>query len=206
MALGRHLVLITCIGTLAVGISAIPAKAPKKKIDFNRDIRPIVDKCLACHGHDPKQVMAGLRLDNRDGAIATLRDGKRAIVPGHPEQSELISRVLSTNPDEKMPPPSSNKVISEDDKKLLKLWIEEGAEYKPHWAFVSPVRPPTPVVKLKSWPRSPIDAFVLEKLEDNGLKPSPEADKRTLIRRVSLDLTGIPPTPQEVNAFLADKS
>jgi hypothetical protein len=205
MALGRHILLFTCLGAFVAGISAIPA-TPRKKIDYNRDIRPIIDKCLTCHGHDPKAIMAGLRLDIRDGAIKKLADGKFAIVPGHPEQSELITRINSTDPDEKMPPPSSNKVISAEDKALLKLWIEEGAEYKPHWAFVAPVRPPLPAVKLKTWPRNGIDNFILDKLEESGLKPSPEADRRTLIRRVSLDLTGIPPTPQEIDAFLKDKS
>lgn len=205
MALGRHLILFSCLGIFAAGISAFPP-SPKKKIDFNRDIRPIIDKCLTCHGHDPKAVMAGLRLDVRESAISKLKDGKIAIVPGHPEQSELITRINSTDDDEKMPPPSSNKVLSAEDKALLKLWIEEGAEYKKHWAFVAPVRPPLPSVKLKSWPKNAIDYFVLEKLEEQGLKPSPEADRRTLIRRVSLDLTGIPPTEKEVNAFLNDKS
>lgn len=205
MALGRHLVLISCLGLFVAGISAIPS-TPKKKIEFNRDIRPIIEKCLTCHGHDPKQVMAGLRLDVRDSAVSKLSDGKFAIVPGHPERSELIARINSTDPDEKMPPPSSNKILSDEEKGLLRTWILEGAEYKKHWAFVAPVRPALPVVKLKNWPRNPIDNFILAKLEENGLKPSPEADKRTLIRRVSLDLTGIPPTPHEVNAFLNDKS
>ncbi|HWA83256.1 MAG TPA: DUF1549 domain-containing protein, partial [Fimbriimonadaceae bacterium] len=206
MALGRHLVLVCCLGIFAAGISAIPAAPKKKKIDFNRDVRPIIDKCLTCHGHDPKAVMAGLRLDVRESATSKLKDGKIAIVPGHPEQSELIARINSTDDDEKMPPPSSNKILSAEDKATLKLWIEEGAEYKQHWAFVAPVRPPQPSVKLKSWPRNPIDYFILEKLEEEGLKPSPEADRRTLIRRVSLDLTGIPPTLKEVEAFLKDKS
>ncbi|MFI5386761.1 MAG: DUF1553 domain-containing protein [Fimbriimonadales bacterium] len=212
--LGRLVVLASCLGVLAIGIAGSAtgragesaARSAHSKVEFNRDIRPIVEKCLTCHGHDPKQVMAGLRLDDRDSATSKLRDGKTAIVPGHPEQSELIHRINSTDPDEKMPPPSSNKTLTEEEKGLLKLWIEEGAEYKKHWAFVAPVRPSLPAVKLKTWPRNPIDAFILAKLEENGLKPSPEADRRTLIRRVSLDLTGIPPTPREVDAFLKDKS
>ena len=210
MALGRHLIILASIGVFATGLYALPEKpkpaTAKKKIDFNRDIRPIVDKCLACHGHDPKAVMAGLRLDVREGAIKKLDDGKFGIVPGHPEKSELIKRINTTDKYALMPPPSSNKIISAEEKKLLALWIEEGAEFKQHWSFVPPVRPVPPKTKLKSWIKNPIDAFVLEKLEDNHLKPSPEADRRTLIRRVSLDLTGIPPTPKEVSDFLADKS
>ena len=210
MALGRHLLIFSSIGVLAAGLYAVPsqlkvAKA-KKQIDFNRDIRPIVDKCLACHGHDPKTVLAGLRLDTRDGSTKTLSDGKAAIVPGHPERSELVKRVNSPSKDDLMPPPSSNKILSAEEKKLLTIWIAEGAEYKPHWAFTAPIRPALPTVKLKSWLKSPIDAFVLATLEENHLKPSPEADKRTLIRRLSLDLNGIPPTPQEVSAFVNDKS
>ena len=210
MALGRHLLVFSSIGALAAGLYAVPSQPKpaktKKQIDFNRDIRPIVDKCLACHGHDPKTVLAGLRLDTRDGATMKLADGKAAIVPGHPERSELVKRVNSSSKDDLMPPPSSNKILSAEEKKLLTIWIAEGAEYKEHWAFVAPVRPPLPTVKLKSWVKSPIDAFVLATLEENKLKPSPEADKRTLIRRLSLDLNGLPPTPAEVSAFINDKS
>jgi len=209
--LGRLFIPLTCLGLLGIGVSALgpgPKKlVPKKeKLDFNRDIRPIIDKCLTCHGRDPKAVMAGLRIDKREVATAKLADGKIAIVPGHPEQSELVRRIYSTDPDVIMPPPSSNKILTPDEKATLKEWIAEGAEYKPHWAFVPPVRWPLPAVQDKNWPRNPIDSFVLAKMEDNGLEPSPEADKRTLIRRVSLDLTGIPPTPKEVDAFLKDKS
>ncbi|MEI8281960.1 MAG: DUF1549 domain-containing protein, partial [Armatimonadota bacterium] len=210
MALGRHLLVFGSITILATGLYALPsgpkAAKAKKKIDFNRDIRPIVDKCLACHGHDPKTVLAGLRLDTREGATKKLADGRAAIVPGNSGKSEMMRRVLTTDKNEIMPPPSSNKILSADDKKLLKLWIEEGAEYKQHWAFVAPVRMAPPITKLKTWAKTSIDSFVLATLEENHLKPSPEADKRTLIRRVSLDLTGIPPTPAEVSAFMNDKS
>ena len=210
MALGRHLIILSSFGVLAAGLYAVPSQAKpakvKKKIDFNRDIRPIVDKCLACHGHDPKTVLAGLRLDTRDGATMKLADGKAAIVAGHPEKSEMIKRVNSTDKYEIMPPPSSNKILSAEDKKLLAIWIQEGAEYKEHWAFVVPTRPVPPTTKLKNWVRNPIDSFILERLEENHLKPTVPADKRTLIRRVSLDLNGIPPTPKEVSDFLADKS
>jgi hypothetical protein len=196
------------LSIFATAVVAHPSESkPKKhKVEFNRDIRPILDKCLSCHGHDPKAIQAGLRLDRRDGATAKLADGNFAIVPGHPELSELTKRIYSTDKYSLMPPPESNRVLSADDKAMLVEWIKEGAEYKPHWAFVKPVRPPVPAVEEKNWPANPIDNFILAKLEEEGLKPSPDADKRTLIRRVSLDLTGLPPTPQEVDNFLADKS
>lgn len=196
---------------LAAGIVATAQRVPtalKKptKMDFNRDIRPILDKCLSCHGHDPKAIRAGLRLDLRSGATKVLDDGQRAIVPGHPEQSMLVTRIYATDKFLRMPPPSSNRVLSDEEKATLKEWIRQGAEYKPHWAFVKPVRPQLPSVADKSWPANPIDYFVLAKLEENGLHPSPDADKRTLLRRVSLDLIGLPPTLEETNAFLNDHS
>ncbi len=204
--LGLH---VTGFCVLAAGVWSLPGKAGKttavKKIDYNRDVRQIITKCFTCHGHDSKAVAADLRLDQFDSATKKLPSGEYAIVPGHPEKSELIERIYAKNA-LLMPPKSSNKVLSDEEKAILKKWIEEGAEYKQHWAWVKPVRPALPVVKLKSWARNPIDTFILATLEEKGLKPSPEADNRTLIRRVSLDLTGIPPTPAEVNAFLKDKS
>jgi hypothetical protein len=179
---------------------------PAEKLDYNRDIRPILaEKCFTCHGHDPKNLQAGLRLNQRETAIGKLASGHRAIVPGNPQASELVKRIYS-DAMSRMPPASSQKVLSEAEKQTLKRWIAQGAEYKPHWAFVKPVRPPLPAVKLKSWPRNSIDYFILARLEREGWKPSPEADRTTLIRRVSLDLTGLPPTPAEVDAFLKDKS
>jgi hypothetical protein len=183
-----------------------PVKAKVKKVEFNRDIRPILDKCLSCHGHDPKAIQAGLRLDNRVGAIKILADGRAAIVSGHPEKSELIARVNSKDKYSLMPPPDSNRVLSVEDKAVLAEWIRQGAEYKPHWAFVKPVRPPLPKVADKAWPSNAIDSFILARLEDEGLSPSPDADRRTLIRRVSLDLTGLPPTPEDVDNYLRDHS
>jgi hypothetical protein len=176
-------------------------------IEFNRDIRPILsNKCLACHGNDPKAVRAGLKLNTFDGATGLLQSGNRAIVPGHPEKSELVKRIHSKDPDEMMPPPNSNKTLTDEERNTLAQWIKEGAIYKPHWAFVKPVRPAIPEVKEKSWVRNPIDAFILAKLEHKGLHPSKEADKATLLRRVSLDLIGIPPSLSELDAFLKDKS
>ena len=207
----RTLLAVFSTVALSAGIwatqhSTTPPKPKKVKLDYNRDIRPIIDKCITCHGHDPKAIAAGLRLDRRDGATKKLADGLIAIVPGHPEQSEMIRRIYAKSKDDLMPPPDSNKVLSDEEKATLKEWISEGAEYKKHWAFVKPVRPPVPAVTDKSWPVNPIDNFVLAKMEENGLHPSPEADKRTLIRRVTLDLTGLDPTPAEVYNFLEDKS
>ena len=194
---------------LSVAVWSLPAKlskpAPAKKLDYNRDVRQVIGKCFTCHGHDSKAVAADLRLDQFDSATKKLPSGEVAVVPFHPEKSELIDRIYAKNALQ-MPPPSSNKTLSEDEKKILAQWIREGAVYKKHWAFVAPVRPALPKVREVGWARNPIDQFILAKLEEEGLKPSPEADKRTLIRRATLDLIGEPPTISEVNSFLADKS
>jgi hypothetical protein len=204
-----------CLGAFASSSGITKAhKPPAKKqaplvdtIEFNRDIRPILsNKCLACHGQDPKAVRAGLRLNASDSAYGKLDDGKHAIVPGHPEQSEMIARITSKDPDVMMPPPGSNKVLTDEDRATLRQWIKEGAVYKEHWAFLEPTRYTPPAVKDKRWVRNPIDNFVLAELERRGMHPAPEADKATLIRRVSFDITGLPPTIQETQAFLADKS
>jgi hypothetical protein len=177
------------------------------RLDYGRDVRRILsDNCFKCHGPDLKQLQAGLRLDTREGATSKLESGKRAITPGKWSESEIIARLTTDDPDRKMPPPSSGKKVSAEQIETLKRWIEEGAEYKPHWAFVTPVRPELPKVSDESWVRNPIDRFVLAKLERVGLKPSPPADKVTLIRRLTFDLTGLPPTPAEVDAFVADNS
>lgn len=205
----RVLTQVSGFCVLTGAVWSIPTKhtkpAPVKKIEYNRDIRQVIGKCFTCHGHDSKAVAADLRLDQFDSATKKLPSGEYAVVPFHPEKSELIERINAKGALQ-MPPPSSNKTLDTEEKLLLKQWIAEGAEYKKHWAFVAPVRPPLPAVKLKSWPRNPIDSFILSKLEQEGLKPSPEADKRTLIRRASLDLIGEAPSIKDVNAFLADKS
>src|SRR5262249_27471527 len=137
-------------------------------------------------------------------ATAT-RKGVTAIVPGHPEQSEMWRRVTSEDPDERMPPPQSNRrPLSEAERDLVRRWVEEGAPYEPHWSFVAPERPPVPEVRQASWCRNEIDRFVLAKLEREGVAPNPEADRATLARRVYLDLTGLPPSPEELDAFVAD--
>jgi hypothetical protein len=176
------------------------ARPESPTLDFNRDIRPILaENCFYCHGQDANKRQADLRLDLRDVAIEA-----GAIVPSDPRASELIARINAVNSQERMPPPKSNRRLTPEQKKRLERWIEEGANYATHWAFVTPKRPATPAVKGKHWVRNSIDYFVLAKLEAAGISPSPEADRATLIKRLSIDLTGLPPTPREVDAFTAD--
>ena len=170
------------------------------KVSFNRDIRPILsDKCFHCHGPDEKERKSKLRMDGRESALKGGESGDPAIVPGKPAESELIRRVLSKDRDEVMPPPKLHKPVSAQEAELLRRWVAEGAEYQGHWAFIKPerVEPPVPA-------GNPIDGFILKKLTDNGMKLSPPASKETLIRRVTLDLTGLPPTSEEVAAFVKD--
>lgn len=176
-------------------------------IEFNRDIRPFVsDTCFFCHGPDKAKRKAGLRLDDRDAAIAE-RDGIRAIVPGKPEESDAIERLFSKDPEEMMPPPDSNKKLTPEQKELFKRWVAEGAVYQPHWAYIPPVRPSVPAIQDKRYPaEGPIDAFISARLLEKKFVPAGEADRRALLRRLSLDLTGLPPTPAEAEAFLADDS
>lgn len=170
--------------------------------EFNRDIRPILsENCFYCHGQDPNHRKANLRLDEREAAVAA-----GAIVPGDPEASEVMRRLECQDPGDRMPPPDSNRTVSAEQRETLRAWIAAGAEYQPHWSFVPPVRPPLPPVKDAAWPRNAVDYFILNKIEERGLTPAPEADKVTLLRRVTYDLTGLPPTPEEVDAFLADTS
>jgi hypothetical protein len=165
---------------------------------FNRDVRPVLsDTCFPCHGPDPGKRKAGLRLDTADG-------GRRTVVPGKPAESELFRRITAADEKERMPPAKSGRRLTPAQVELLRRWIEQGAAWQPHWAYLPPQRPALPAVKNTSWPRNPVDHFVLGRLEREGLAPSPEAAKPTLLRRVSLDLTGLPPTPAEVDTFLAD--
>ncbi len=176
-------------------------------VDFNRDIRPILsDKCYVCHGPDAKSKNVPFRLDSEAAAKADLGGGRRAIVEGDPTRSELIRRVTADAPARRMPPVSSGLKLTAGEIATLKQWIAEGARWQKHWAFLPPVPPAIPPVKNTSWPRNPIDAFVLSRLERESLQPSPEASRETLIRRVSLDLTGLPPAPAEIDAFLRDRS
>ncbi len=174
-------------------------------LDFNRDIRPILaDNCFQCHGQDASKRKGELRLDTREGAVGKAESGEIAVVPGKPAASALVARIFSTDKDEQMPPAKANRTLTAEQKAVLKKWVAEGAEYQAHWAFVAPVRAALPAVKRADWVRNPIDRFVLAKIEAGGLQPSPEADRPTLIRRLTLDLTGLQPTPEEVDAFVAD--
>ncbi|MBI1347892.1 DUF1553 domain-containing protein [bacterium] len=169
---------------------------------YNRDVRPILaDACFSCHGPDSASRKADLRLDHREAAI-----NLHAITPGDPATSEMLKRILTDNPDEVMPPPESKKTLTAEQKQVLVDWVKAGAEYQPHWSFIAPHRPELPEVKNSSWIRNPIDRLVLAELERRNLSPAPEADRRTLARRLSLDLTGMPPAPELVEAFVADGS
>lgn len=175
------------------------------KIEFNRDIRPILsENCFYCHGQDGNKRKAGLRLDVREEAMKAVESGDIAIVPGDAGKSSIIARVFSEDSDDLMPPPNSHRSLTAQQKEMLRRWINEGAKYETHWAYAAPSRPTLPAVKEAGWARNEIDRFVLAKLEQEGLRPSPEADRATLIRRLSLDLIGLPPTPEEVDAFVAD--
>jgi hypothetical protein len=178
--------------------AAGPAEVPR----FNRDIRPILsEKCFPCHGPDSASRKADLRLDQRKAAVEA-----GAIVPGKPEKSELVRRIFSEREAKRMPPARSKKELSQTQKELLRQWIAAGAEYEPHWSLIPPRRPEPPAVREAAWARNPIDRFILKRLEDHGLAPAPEADPRTLARRLSLDLTGLPPAPEEVERFVKDPS
>ncbi|GIW86725.1 MAG: peptidyl-prolyl cis-trans isomerase [Isosphaeraceae bacterium] len=200
--------MIGLTATLLIALGASDETRGLARVDFNRDVRPILsDACFACHGPDERTRKAGLRLDTREGAFAALKSGGQAIVPGDPEESELVFRVESDDPTIVMPPPDSHKTLTEAQRQTLRRWIEQGAEWASHWAFEAPRRPAVPAaVSNPGWVRTPIDAFILARLDREGLKPNPDADKETLIRRVTLDLTGLPPTLAEVDAFLADDS
>ena len=177
-----------------------------QKIHFNRDIRPILaDHCFQCHGPDEAKRKAGLRLDTEDGAKADL-GGYAAIVPGDLDNSLLILRIHHEDAEEIMPPPATKKPLTDREKHLLRSWIGQGAPWEKHWAFVAPEKAPLPRVAQPDWCRNEIDYFVLDRLADEGLAPSPEAHRATLLRRLSLDLTGLPPTPEEVDAFIDDPS
>lgn len=171
-----------------------------KRIDFNRDVRPVLsDKCFFCHGPDREHRKAGLRLDVEAEAK------KEAIVAGEPDAGEFMKRILTADMDDRMPPPESHKHLSESEIDLLRRWIEQGAEYDEYWAYVKPAKHEAPAVKESNWPVNWIDSFVLSRLQEDGLKPSPETDRTTLIRRLSFDLTGLPATASEADAFVRSK-
>jgi len=197
--------LTLCLVGLALGRASAAADAPGP-LDYTRDVRPILAaKCFACHGTDPSQRKGKLRLDTPGGPFAAAASGTPAVVAGKPEESELYARVTSDDPEERMPPASSGKTLNAAEVATLKTWVAQGAPYRAHWAFVRPTRPDLPRVGSPDWAANPIDRFVLARLENEGQRPSPEADRVTLIRRLSLDLIGLPPTPDEVDAFVADR-
>ena len=188
--------------------AAAEAVAAPTRVSFNDAIQPILsDNCYRCHGPDPGSRKAGLRLDRAEFAFAKRPDeGTAVIIKGDPAASDLIKRITATNPDDLMPPPETHKKLKPSEIALITQWVKEGAEYEPHWSLIKPVRPAPPQVFDAAWVRNPIDSFVLSKLEKAGLRPEEEADKRSLIRRVTLDLTGFPPKPEDVEAFVADPS
>src|SRR5439155_5218287 len=187
--------------------AAVGRDSPTKgEADFSRDVLPIFsDNCFKCHGPDEKARKAKLRLDTKEGTFRS-KDGVTVIVPGDSKKSELVRRISNTDPDDVMPPPKSNRKLTAKQIELLTRWVDQGAKWGLHWAFVPPQRPPIPKIKNTRWPRNPIDYFIVSRLEKEGLAPSPEARKERWLRRVSLDLTGLPPTAPEIDAFLADRS
>lgn len=188
-----------------VGISVVSQAAdPQKPIDFNRDIRPILsDNCFSCHGPDEQQRKAKLRLDTKDGLF--LSSEGTIVKPGKIDESEIYQRLIASDKDEVMPPPESNKTLKPEQKELVKKWIEQGAPYQQHWAYQPPVKPAVPQV-AGTWAKSPIDRFLLSEMTKKGLTPNGPASKEALVRRLTIDLTGLPPTPAEVETFVADKS
>ncbi len=198
--------------SLGLGIAACHRQAPPiagvpDRVDFNFHVKPLLsDRCFKCHGPDDRQRKGGLRLDVQASALATLESGHRAVVPGSTSKSELVRRITSTDPKVMMPAADSHLTLDEVEKATLVRWIEQGAEWKPHWSFIPPGSPAPPAVATSGWARGEVDRFVLAALEAKGWKPSPEAPRETWLRRVSFDLTGLPPAAAEIDAFLADRS
>ena len=183
-----------------LGSLAVATAQEKARLNYGRDVRPILsENCFFCHGQDPKKRMAGLRLDSSEGATAD-RGGHAAVVAGKPEASLMYQRITAEQPARRMPPVYSNRTLTAEQIAILKRWIAEGGEYSKHWAFVPPQRPPVPETG-DGWVAQPIDAFVLKRLQAEGLRPGPAASPATWLRRVSLDLTGLPPSPAELDAF-----
>ncbi|MDC0935744.1 PSD1 and planctomycete cytochrome C domain-containing protein [Pirellulales bacterium] len=204
-----RLLLLGAVGCLVASTitNAAPVTGDRGEINFDRDIRPIFsENCLTCHGPDEANREAELRLDTRDGATAVLWDDQRAIVPGDSQASTLVERISSPDPDLCMPPPDAGAALSKDEIELLKRWIDQGAPWQEHWAFRPIEAVPQPTVNDGDWVKSPIDAFVLSRLESQGIEPSPAADRYTLIKRLHYDLIGLPPTPDDVAAFVSDRA
>jgi len=197
----KNMLILGLVAALALSVGA--AEPP---LDYNRQIRPLLSNhCFKCHGPDAGQRKGGFRLDVRESAVAAAESGEKPVVPGDSAKSELIRRINAADAAERMPPADENKPLTEADKLLLARWIAEGAKYQTHWSFAAPQRPTLPVVKNPIWPRNELDTFILARLEREQLVPSAAADKPTLIRRLTLDLLGLPPTLAEIDAFLADE-
>jgi hypothetical protein len=193
-------------GLLGLAVTWVVDPIPAAPVEFNRDVRPILsEKCFACHGPDRGKRKAGLRLDDAESATKTLKSGAVAVVPGKPEESEVLLRIRSDDPHDRMPPPETGKTVSASEAALLERWIAEGAKFQAHWAYMPLVRPALPVGASGAAVRSEVDAFIGAKLLEQRLVPSGEADRTTLLRRLRLDLTGLPPRPEEVDAFAADE-
>jgi mono/diheme cytochrome c family protein len=206
----RLLLCLVVAGSLALrfGTDSLDAAPPATRatpaVDFNRDVVPILsNNCFKCHGPDSSERKAKLRLDVAEIATKPAESGETAIVPGKPDKSELVTRIFSTDDDERMPPPKSNKHLTDAQRQVLKEWIEQGAVYKKHWAYAVPERPALPVL-AGGQPQNAIDDFVLAKLREQKLRPSPEADRVTLVRRLYFDLIGLPPSPEQVAEFVND--
>jgi mono/diheme cytochrome c family protein len=192
---------------LAAGTDAQDATNNGAPVRFNRDVRPILsENCLACHGPDPGTRKAGMRLDIEEGLFGPRKKGGFAVVKGDLKNSLMYQRITTDDEDDVMPPPKSHKKLTLAQKETIRRWIEQGAPYEQHWSFITPVRPQLPAVKDVGWVRNPIDAFILARLEKAGLKPAPEADRRALFRRAAFDLTGLPPSSEDVEAFVNDPS
>ena len=208
-----HTRLVRCCLTILLLITSASFLTPNSadaddKVDFNKQIRPLLsDKCFACHGPNEDGREGGFRLDEMESALGEADSGERPIVPGDPDSSEAYKRLIEEDPDMRMPPADTNKTLNAEEIATIKKWIEQGAQWQGHWAFES-LDKPTPPAGLEhdAWVENEIDRFVMARMLEAGLKPSAEADKQTLIRRVTFDLTGLPPTPEEIEAFLADDS
>ncbi|MFM7213997.1 MAG: DUF1549 domain-containing protein, partial [Verrucomicrobiota bacterium] len=203
--------LLACV-LLASGPAALAGKGlpagtpvPAGRIDFATEVQPILSsKCYPCHGPDEAARKAKLRLDSFVEATRS-RSPRAAIAPNHSQHSEILHRIRSTDPEEVMPPPEVKNPVTPAEAEVLSRWIQQGAEYASHWAWTPPTRPPLPRVTDRAWARNGIDRFIAARLQASGLAPSAEADRPTLIRRLSLDLTGLPPSPEEVAAFMSDR-
>ncbi len=205
LSLARLCAFVLASVGVAFATTAAGGEPDHKKVDFNFEVRPILaDKCFKCHGPDPRHRKAGLRLDTKEGAFGATESGSRAVVPGNLQESELVSRITSHDAIERMPPESLGRTLSAGEIDQLKRWVEQGAHWQAHWSFLPPVAAPMPKVNDPGQSRNPIDRFVQARLDAERLTPAPEAGREKLIRRLTFDLTGLPPSVAEVDAFLAD--